>query len=78
MAERHIVPNLRGTSLGTGIILSNVFVGVGRTTPWDNETEPPAPPLNIDSVEELLLYKRPHILSFVTPDNEGNIVDIVG
>jgi len=74
MAENHIIPNLRGTSIGKSIIASNVFVGVGRTTPWENEEQPPSPTSDITELEELILYKRPDRLSFVIPDSEGNIV----
>ena len=74
MAEKHIVPNLRGTSIGRGIILSNVFVGVGRTTPWENEEDPPVPSTDVTAIEELILYKRPDKLTFVVPDASGNIV----
>ena len=37
MAEQIIIPNLRGSMLGYAVLSGNVFVGVGRTTPWDDE-----------------------------------------
>ncbi len=73
MAEKHIVPNLRGTAIGKGIITANTFVGVGRTTPWADEENPPAPSSTTTTLEELIIYKRPNRLTFVTNDDNGEI-----
>lgn len=78
MAEKHIVPNLRGTAIGKGIITANTFVGVGRTTPWEDEEDPPAPSLTDTTLEELIIYKRPNRLTFVTNDDNGEITILGG
>ena len=73
MAEKHIGPNLRGTAIGKGIIIANTFVGVGRTTPWEDEENPPAPSSTDTTLEELIIYKRPNRLTFVTNDDNGEL-----
>lgn len=78
MAEKHIVPNLRGTAIGKGIITANTFVGVGRTTPWADEEDPPAPSLTDTTLEELIIYKRPNRLTFVINDSNGDITILGG
>lgn len=73
MAEKIIVPSLRGTAIGRGLILSNIYVGVGRTTAWNDENDPPTPSSNVEEITELLIYKKPDKVAFIVPDNDGTI-----
>ena len=78
MAEQVIIPNLRGTMLGKAIINGNIFIGVGRTTPWEDEENPPPPSTNATDVEEPILYKKPDRLSFVVLDDEDGTIPVLG
>jgi hypothetical protein len=78
MAEKLIVPSLRGTAIGRGLILSNIYVGVGRTTAWEDENDPPTPSSNIEEIEELLIYKKPDKIAFIVPDEDEGTITVLG
>lgn len=49
------------------------YFAVGRTSPWDNETQPPAPATNAYDIEELVGLKKVDNCYLVVPDNNGSI-----
>lgn len=78
MAEQIIIPNLRGSMLGYAVLSGNVFVGVGRTTPWDDEDNPPVPSSELTNIEEPILYKKPDRFSFALLDDENGTIPVLG
>ena len=51
------------------------YFSVGRTTPWDNETVPPAPSVSAYKIEELIALKKVDNVHLVVEDPEnGSIV----
>lgn len=55
----------------------NIFFGIGRTSPWENENEegfiPPEPDLNAENLDELIGLKKAERVSMVVPDDKGEI-----
>lgn len=55
----------------------DIFIGIGRTSPWEGENEegfvPPEPNLNAENLDELIGMKRADRVSFVMPDEHGEI-----
>ncbi|MBU5669499.1 hypothetical protein KQI68_06560 [Peptoniphilus sp. MSJ-1] len=55
----------------------NVFFGIGKTSPWEKETEegfiPPEPDLDAENLEELVGLKKAERVSLVVPDENGGI-----
>lgn len=47
---------------------------LGRTTPWENEEEPPVPSPTATAVEEPTGYKKVSMVSFVQKDPAGTII----
>lgn len=58
--------------------LSNLYFGIGRTSPWEGEDEPnfsaPLPDVNATQIDELIGMKRVSVKSLVYPDPDGTIV----
>lgn len=58
--------------------LPNVYFGIGRTTPWDGETEPdfsaPLPSVEATELDELIGLKKVDIKSLVVPDEDGTLI----
>lgn len=59
--------------------LSNVYFGLGRTTPWaPNETDidftAPLPSVEATELEELIGMKKVDIKTLVVPDDNGTVV----
>lgn len=58
--------------------LSSVYFGLGRTSPWEGETEPdfsaPLPSVEAKNLDELIGMKRVDVKSLVVPDDEGTVV----
>lgn len=52
---------------------SNIFVGVGRTTAWSNESSPPNPTGAETAVEEVFGYKALYQKKIVKPSEDGEI-----
>lgn len=53
----------------------DLFFGIGRTTPWDDESNPPVPQ-NTDDLEEIAGYKQCESKFMVVPaegDDQGQI-----
>lgn len=50
-----------------------VFFGIGRTTPWDDESNPPTPKAT-DELEENVGFKLATSKLFVVPDPNGEII----
>lgn len=42
---------------------STYWVGIGRTTAWDNESNPPSPSPSASGIEEAIVFKKPSIVS---------------
>lgn len=55
----------------------DIFIGIGRTSPWEGENDegfvPPEPDLNAENLDELIGMKRADRVSFVKPDEFGDI-----
>lgn len=58
--------------------LPNVYFALGRTSPWDGESEAdfsaPLPSVDARELDELIGMKRVDVKSIVVPDDEGSIV----
>lgn len=58
--------------------LSSVYFGLGRTSPWEGETEPdfsaPLPSIEAKNLDELIGMKKVDVKSLVVPDDEGTVV----
>lgn len=58
--------------------LGNVYFGIGRTSPWEGETEEnfsaPLPSVEAKTLDELVGMKRVHTKVLVIPDEEGTVV----
>jgi len=61
---------------------SYLYLAIGRTTPWDDENNPPSPLVSQDEVEELIYIKKISIKHLVrvatvyeTPDVEVNGIE---
>jgi len=52
---------------------SNIYVGIGRTTPWVDENIPPIPTGDETAVVEIFGYKNLHSKMYVVPDPEGEL-----
>lgn len=56
---------------------SNIYFGIGRTTPWENENEPefipPEPNVEAETLEELVGLKKAERVVMVIPDEDGDI-----
>lgn len=55
----------------------NIYIGLGRTSPWEGENEegfvPPEPDLNTENLDELVGLKKADRVSLVIPDEYGDI-----
>lgn len=55
----------------------NIYIGIGRTSPWEGENEegfvPPEPDLNAENLDELVGLKKADRVSLVMPDKYGDI-----
>ena len=54
--------------------VSEVYVGIGRTSPWDDELNPPAPDINDSELDELIGLKKVETRYMVVPDAAGSII----
>lgn len=58
--------------------LANVYFGLGKTSPWENETDDnfsaPLPSIEATELEELIGMKKVDVKSLVVPDEDGTIV----
>lgn len=50
------------------------WFGVGRTTPWTNESNPPQETANTTVISEIQGFKRVEQVLYVVPDNNGTII----
>lgn len=55
----------------------NIFIGIGRTSPWENENNegfvPPEPNPDAENLDELVGIKKADRVSMVIPDELGDI-----
>lgn len=55
----------------------NIYLGIGRTTPWENENDdgfiPPEPSVDVTSLDELVGVKKADRVTMVVPDEGGEI-----
>lgn len=58
--------------------LPNVYFGLGKTSPWEGETEEdfsaPLPSVEAKNLDELIGMKRVDVKSLVYPDDEGTVI----
>ena len=58
--------------------LPNVYFGLGRTSPWENESDPdfsaPLPSVTATELDELIGLKKVDVKSLVVPDEDGTII----
>ncbi len=58
--------------------LTNVYFGLGKTSPWPGESEPdfvaPLPSVEAKSLDELIGMTRVTVKSLVVPDEDGTVV----
>lgn len=50
------------------------WIGLGRTTPWDNDDNPPQETSSVDIISDICGLRKAEIVSFVVPDAAGDIV----
>lgn len=50
-----------------------VWIGIGRTTAWPNESIVPAPPITTLALDEIVGLVKPEPLKIVVPDASGEI-----
>lgn len=64
----------RAISLATG---SDIYFGIGRTSPWEKENDegfvPPEPDINAENLDELVGMKKADRVTLVEPHTEGEI-----
>lgn len=51
----------------------NIYFGIGRQTPWDDESTPPEPYPD-DFLENPLVFKRAESVFMVVPDTTGELI----
>jgi len=73
MPNISIVPNPSKVARAYNFNNSPIWVGLGRTTPWDIESDPPAPSQDVSTLDEPLIYKKATLVTFVTEDPTGSI-----
>lgn len=68
------------TNIGRTIRLSdfltrknNIWLGFGQTSPWSDESNPPAPDLDATSVNQVIGYKKARKVFAVKQDPSGTI-----
>lgn len=58
--------------------LPNVYFGIGRTTPWDGESDDdfsaPLPSVDATELDELIGLKKVDIKALVVPDEDGTLI----
>lgn len=58
--------------------LPNIYFALGRTSPWEGETEEdfsaPLPSVEAKNLDELIGMKRVDVKSLVVPDDDGTVV----
>ena len=58
--------------------LTTVYFGLGKTSPWEGESEPdfsaPLPSVEARTLDELIGMKRVDVKSLVYPDEDGTVV----
>ena len=52
---------------------NTVWIGVGRTTAWPDENDPPEPPNTTQALDEIVGLVKPEPLRMVVPDPNGEI-----
>lgn len=50
---------------------SDIYLGLGKTTPWEEGESNPPTPLNTDSLVEIAGYKKVESKFLVIPDDTG-------
>ncbi len=54
-------------------IKNDVWIAVGRSTPWPDEENPPAPAFTSAALDEIMGLVKPDPLKMAVPDPEGEI-----
>lgn len=52
----------------------DIYMGIGRSTPWTNEANPPAPSTDATELEEVIGYKKLEYCYLVVPDNVNGTI----
>lgn len=50
----------------------NIYLGIGRTTPWEDDSNPPRPQ-STDDLTEVAGYKKAESIFMVKPDDKGEL-----
>jgi len=68
-----IIPNRSKVSRAYDFYHNTLWVGLGRTTPWTDEGNPPTPSQDVQVLDEPIIYKKTSVVTFVIEDEEGAI-----
>ena len=73
-----IITNAAHSARALSVVESgDLYFGIGRTTPWENEDEdgfiPPEPDIEAETLDELIGLKKADRVVMVYPDEEGEI-----
>lgn len=52
----------------------NIYVGIGKSTPWNDEDTPPTPTSDITELEEIIGYKKVEATYLVIPDETNGTI----
>lgn len=53
---------------------TNIWIGLGRTTAWDDEENPPTPSSSATTLDEPVLYKKANVVMVEEDSAEGTIL----
>ena len=68
------IPLIGIVSRGVDLISSPLWICVGRTTPWENEGNPPTTDPETRNITEPILYKQCEVATFVVEDSNGEYI----
>lgn len=51
----------------------DIYFAIGRTTPWEDDNNPPSPNSDMTSIDEVIGYKKLEASHLVIPDDAGTI-----
>lgn len=73
MPNISIVPNRSRVSRAYDFYNNTLWIGLGKTTPWTDEGNPPAPDPGVETIDEPVIYKKATVVSFVVEDELGEL-----
>ncbi|WCS68734.1 hypothetical protein Goe19_00930 [Bacillus phage vB_BsuM-Goe19] len=51
----------------------DIYFAIGRTSPWEDDNNPPSPNSDMTSLDELIGFKKLDSIQLVVPDDSGTI-----